>query len=205
MELRPLPEGFREAREALHRLAQGVISPARERETGRIGLRATPGGFGTPVFGEGLRVRVDGAELVRESGDGEEREPIDGVDEAASRALGDWYAFGDVMLEALQAEATPEEAVSIVQLWPEHFDIAIEMGDEASGARANYGFSPGDESHDEPYAYVGPWAGDRAAGPLWNARGFPGAELSYSELVAAPHQRAAALEFLRERRDFLRG
>ena len=205
MELRPLPEGFREARAVLHRLAQEVISPARERVTGRIGLRATPGGFGTPYFGGQRRLRVDGAELVRESRDGEEREPIDGVDEAASRALGDWYAFGETLLEELRAESLGAEAPSIVQLWPEHFDIAIDMGDEERAARANYGFSPGDVDHDEPYAYVGPWVGERATGPLWNARAFPGAELSYSELLAAPNQHGAALEFLREHRDFLRG
>jgi len=204
--LEPLPATFRETQLALQSLAQEVISPAREKVTGRIGLRATPGGFGTPVFGEeDVRVRVEGAELVREWPDREEREPIEGVDEAASRALGDWYAFGASVLEELRAEATGADAPSIVQLWPEHFDIAIDMGDEDAEAHANYGFSPGDADHDEPYIYVGPWAGDRAHGPLWNARAFTGAELSYSELLESPDPRRAALEFLREHRDFLRG
>ena len=207
MRLAPLPPAFQDTRLALHRLAQDLISPAREKETGRIGLRATPGGFGTPFFGEGedVRVRVDGGELVRESREGERREPIEGIDADASRALAAWYAFGDSLLEELRAEAEPTEAPSIVQLWPEHFDIAIELGDEGRDARANYGFSPGDDDHPEPYAYVGPWAATRASGPLWNAHGFPGAELSYAELLEAPHQREAALTFLRERRDFLRG
>ena len=205
MTLAPLPPEFAATRDALHLLAQAVISPARERVTGRIGLRATPDGFGTPPFGEDERVRVEGGELVRESRAGETREPIDGVDAAASRALGAWYAFGDSLLERLRAEAEGDDTPSIVQLWPEHFDIAIDMGDEASGSRANYGFSPGDANHDEPYVYVGPWAAERAAGPLWNARGFPGAELAYSDLLGAPDPPAAALEFLRVRRDFLRG
>lgn len=205
MQLDPLPPAFGETRAILHAVARDAVSPARERVTGRIGLRATSGGFGTPRFGDGERVRVDGAELVRETRTGEEREPLARVDAAAARALAAWYAFGDSLLEQLRTEAVPEEAPSIVQLWPEHFDIAIELGAESHAARANYGFSPGDEDHPEPYVYVGPWVAERARGPLWNARGFPGAELTYARLLDGPDQRHAALEFLREHRDFLRG
>ncbi len=39
-----------ETREALHTIAEHVLAPARYAVTGRIGLRATPGGFGTPPF-----------------------------------------------------------------------------------------------------------------------------------------------------------
>ena len=60
------------------------------------------------------------------------------------------------------------------ELWPEHFDIAMELGDDAAGKRANFGASPGDESHDEPYLYVGPWNPDLASGELWNGTGFQG-------------------------------
>jgi hypothetical protein len=35
--------------------------------------------------------------------------------------------------------------------------------------------SPGDEQHDEPYAYVAPWSAP-PAGPFWNATGFTGAQ-----------------------------
>jgi hypothetical protein len=87
-----------------------------------------------------------------------------------------------------------------VRLWPEHFDIAIEMG--AEPLRANYGFSPGDEGHPEPYAYVGPWTAE-VSGELWNGDGFRGAELSYAELLSAPDPRAAALEFFTTRKDAL--
>jgi hypothetical protein len=38
------------------------------------------------------------------------------------------------------------------------------------------------------------------SGPLWNARGFTGAELGYAELMAAPDPAAAALEFMTTRR-----
>ncbi len=52
-------------REALHALAEHVLSPARYAVTGRIGLRAAPGGIETPPFGPGTRVvGVDGVELV---------------------------------------------------------------------------------------------------------------------------------------------
>ena len=52
--------------------------------------------------------------------------------------------------------------------------------------------------------YVGPWVAP-PAGPAWNATGFTGAELGYAALLAAPDPRAAALAFLRERRDLLLG
>jgi hypothetical protein len=64
--LEPLPAAFATTREALHTLAEHVIAPARYRVDGHIGLVATHGGFGTPVFGDGERVRVDGIELVHE-------------------------------------------------------------------------------------------------------------------------------------------
>ncbi|MEA2422282.1 MAG: hypothetical protein QOF55_1381, partial [Thermoleophilaceae bacterium] len=60
------------------------------------------------------------------------------------------------------------------------------------------GGSPGDETHAEPYLYVAPWTA-RPQGELWQASGFPGAELSYADLLAAPDPRSAALEFFRVR------
>ena len=79
-------------------------------------------------------------------------------------------------------------------LWPEHFDYAIAAGDEVAGSRANYGGSPGDEHHPEPYLYVGPWA--PVDGALWNAAGFRGAELGLGELLASNDPRGLALEFM---------
>lgn len=124
------------------------------------------------------------------------------VDAAAAGALAAWYAFGRDVLERLAASAAPAEAASPAILWPEHFDIAIELGEEAAGRRATYGFSPGDENHAEPYAYVAPWTAP-APGEPWNARGFSGAELGYAELLAAPDPAAAALDFLTDRRELL--
>jgi hypothetical protein len=54
-------------REALQRVATHVLARGRYALTGRFGLRATPGGFGTPAFGEGTQVlRLSGAVLVVE-------------------------------------------------------------------------------------------------------------------------------------------
>ena len=203
MPLQPLPPGFATSVAELHRVAAEVVSPARKPDN-EIALEATPGGFGTPEFewdGSRRQVRVDGAELVR-SADGEERrEPLD-VDPAAAARLADWYALGADVLGQLVAAAAAEEAASPVRRWPEHVDIAIELGEERAGRRANYGFSPGDADHPEPYAYVGPWTAE-VAGDLWGATDFRGAELTYGELLAAPDPRAAALEFFTTRKEAL--
>ena len=223
-----LPASFAATVASLHRVAEAVVAPARKPDN-EIALAATPGGFGTPEFefdGTRQRVRVEGAELVREVDGSEHRasltslaeagailadllptdaeldeEPLD-VDPAASFALGTFYGFGADVLGQLVADAAPEDAATPPRLWPEHFDIAIELGSEADGARANYGLSPGDESHPEPYLYVGPWSA-AVSGELWQANGFSGAELGYAELLAASDPRAAAIDFFTTRRDAL--
>ena len=228
--LRPLPSSFVATRESLHRVAERIVAPARKPDN-EIALEPAQGGFGTPSFryqGRQHRVRVEGDELVHEV-DGEERraplisiasaggavtelvpgeaqldnEPLE-VDRGASRALAAWYEFGQRALQTLIAEAKAEDDPSPPILWPEHFDLAIELGPEDPGARANYGFSPGDEDHDEPYAYVGAWRAE-VEGELWRATGFRGAELGYSELLAADDQLAAVLDFLRTGKEALAG
>jgi hypothetical protein len=197
--LEPLPAGFAETRTTLHQVAEAVVAPARKPEN-EIALRYTRGGFGTPFFeegGEDCQVRVERGRLIRQRGEEEAAETLPAqVSEDSARALGDFYGFACSVLEELRHEQ-PDEDPSLVQLWPEHFDIAIELGSEARGRRANYGASPGDEGHDEPYLYVGPWG--EVSGELWNATGFNGAELTYAELLEAPDQRLAALQFMRDR------
>jgi len=198
--LEPLPDTFGDTRQALHRLAEEVVAPARKPDN-EIALRFTRCGFGTPFFEEGgkdCQVRVQHGALVRQSGDEEKRETLDGVDVAAAHALGDFYGFACSVLEELRAEEADGDP-SLVQLWPEHFDLAFELGSEAEGRRANYGASPGDEHHHEPYLYVGPWDPEKAKDDLWNGTGFSGAELTYSELLEAEDQREAALDFMLER------
>lgn len=221
--LEPLPAALETTREGLHRVAERVISPVRQRANGKIGLRWTLGGFGTPFFGADAQIRVDGAELVIDAGAGERRHPVTTIsataaaigfdlrgaheaaldapleiDAAASRFIGEWLGFVTSVLEQLRAEAPEEWEPSRVQLWPEHFDLAVELGNEEAERRATLGGSAGDEGHPEPYLYVAPWTA-RPFGDLWKAKGFPGAELPYSELVAADDQRGAALEFFRVR------
>ena len=211
-----VPRELASTRLALHRLAEQVISPARRQANGKIGLRYTRGGFGTPFFGEDRQVRVLEGQLVVLQGGGQRRAPITTlsaaaahlglqtpqlddaplhVDPDASRFRGEWYGFAALVLETLRAQAGPWAEASRVQLWPEHFDLAVELGAEKAGARAAYGCSPGDEQHPEPYVYVAPWEAPPPS-ELWQASTFRGAELGYGELLAAEDPVAVALDFL---------
>jgi hypothetical protein len=192
--MEPPPPGFAATRAALHAIAEERVSPARAAVTGRIDLRATPGGFGTPVFDGDRQLRTDGAVLVTHGRGEESREPLDGVDDAAARWLGRWFALALHVLTEVTRDLPGEWAPSCPKLWPEHFDYAVEAGT----VRANLGFSPGDEAHAEPYVYVGPWD-PPPAGPLWNATGFPGAELPLERVLAGADPQA----FLRMRLDAL--
>jgi len=198
--LEPVPASFAETRDALHKVAEAVVSPARQPPS-EISLRYTRGGFGTPFFeqdGLDCQVRVERGGLVRQHGVDETTEPLPPeVDAAAASALGDFYGFGCSVLEQLRADEVDGEASTVV-LWPEHFDIAIDLGPESAGKRATFGASPGDESHLEPYLYIAPWRAE-LSGELWNAQAFSGAEFGYAELLAAPDQRRAALDFMRKR------
>jgi hypothetical protein len=229
MVLEPLPQTFAATRDTLHRVAEQIVAASRKPHN-EIALTATPGGFGTPPFefdGRSLQVMVDGAELVVVEDGAERRAPLsslaeaarlvgdelfpDGtpdddtrleVDPEAARRLGALYGFAAGGLGRVREELPAEAAASDIILWPEHFDIAFEAGDEAAGQRANYGVSPGDESHTDPYAYVGPWGGI-AEGELWNATGFAGAELGYTELVTTADPETALVEFMLARAEAL--
>ena len=123
------------------------------------------------AFGEERRARItslaDAAVLVGLEGGVEDAHlEVDG--EAAAR-LAEAWAIGEGALAQLEGDD-----VEPIHLWPEHFDIATVEG--AGSARANYGVSPGDDAHDEPYAYVGPWEAPGDGDAFWNATAFPGAE-----------------------------
>jgi hypothetical protein len=216
-------------RVALHKLAEHVIAPAREHANGKFGLRYTRGGFGTPFFGADVQLRVVGDMLIVQRGNREQAQPISShalaaedigrellpggsedterlaIDPGASRFLGDWFGFGASVLEELRAGVGDEHEPSRVQLWPEHFDIAVEIGLESAGARAGYGASPGDEHHPEPYVYVAPRGEIAERDPRFDATAFKGAELSYGALLGAAGsggaraQRELVLNFFRER------
>lgn len=226
-ELSVLSLGFSETADALHKVAEGVIAPARKPQN-EIALRQTPGGFGTPLFefeGDPWQVRVEVNELVVRQGAEERRAqlaslaaaaafvghellpeggPTDAaplpIDPRAAMQLADWYAFSRLVLAELLVDwnGTGDADPSTIQLWPEHFDIAVEAGSDALGKRANYGASPGDDGHAEPYLYVGPWSA-QVEGDGWNGRGFRGAEISYSEIARGRDQKETALDFFRGR------
>lgn len=219
--LHELPDGFGATRDTLQHLASHIVARARSQATGEISLRVTPGGFGTPSFGDArTQVRVAGPWLVRDTDTSDaaiaRAAALDGstlaelavladvdldadldvghdtpdlgdihaelqVDGAGAGALASWYSVGqqalDRVIGSLPGSATP----TLVRLWPEHFDVAIDA-EAAPGRRLNLGASPGDGFHDEPYAYVGPWTDDRPGDEdYWNAP-F-GAVLGHDELV----------------------
>jgi hypothetical protein len=193
---------------ALHAIAERVISPLRVQATGsEIALQVRPGGFGTPDLPDGSWVGTRGTDLVRTAADrGETFAAITSLrvaaqfvglaDEAAAAlpddrlevhagaaaVLAEAWVSGEEALTALIADAGPGDDPSEIHLWPEHFDIAIELGTTGAG-RATYGVSPGDDDHEEPYAYVGPWTTPAEIGPstFWNAAGFNGAERPVSD------------------------
>jgi hypothetical protein len=116
------------------------------------------------------------------------------VDHAAARLLGDWFGFGCAVLEVLRAGAGPDDTPARVQLWPEHFDLSVDMGPEAADARGTFGVSPGDAAHPEPYLYVTPWA-PKPDHSIWNDTAFRGASLPLSALAGTDRARAFALAF----------
>ena len=224
---------FAPTRAAWHAVAEWVLAPARHAEFGRIGLRATPGGFGTPPFAGERVLRVDHDELVVTVDGVDARTRLTtlahaaafvgippgthtgvytpattwspdaplAIDGRVAPLLADWFASAAAWLDTVWAEATAEDAPTMVQLWPEHFDMAVDLGDAKRGRRANYGASPGDELHPEPYLYVGPWdLARRGDATFWNAP-F-GASLPYRAAVDEP---GAALAFFRRGKELLHG
>jgi len=181
-------------RRSLHAVAEHVLAAALHAATGHIGLRAAPGGFATPPFPgpEGTRVlAVDGTDLVVTDGQQSRRSPLTTIgaaaafagirpgapaevytpvtplepdralelDEGAAARLAAVFTTVASALEQLGAsDTTAPEA----QLWPEHFDLATTLSE------VNYGGSPGDEEHPQPYLYVGPWTLPDTGDPYWN-------------------------------------
>jgi hypothetical protein len=222
-ELRPLPPTFAATRDALHEVACYVVAPARKARDGRIGLRPTSGGFGTPVLADGTRIVVRAARVCRDEQDagvpittlqsaaahlgielsadpgvGRDLPPYEPVtvlevDHDAAAVLAEWYAFGQAAIDGLRDAAGSARVWSEAQLWPEHFDLATEVG-LGNERRANVGFSPGDGYHAAPYVYVGPHDMTGLDGGYWNAP-F-GAVLGYDGLLGSAQPGQAATTFI---------
>ncbi|MGH9011992.1 MAG: hypothetical protein ACRDYF_19420 [Acidimicrobiia bacterium] len=222
--LEPVPEEWAETKEAMRRLACYVLSPARKTANGKIGLRYTYRGFGTPFFGADEQLRVEGPSLIRQRGESAELIPITSLAEAAAFAgvslsedpgvgsdlpgLGDPDAalpidpsaaagLGDwygFSASVLEAFRAELKAAGRACGRVQIWPEHFDMGCSIEGV--NFGCSPGDGFLAEPYVYVGPWDTDGLRdGGFWNAS-F-GAVLPYKELLVASDQRDTALEFLR--------
>lgn len=235
----PSDDSYRDTRDALRNVATHVMARAQHARSGRIGLRVTPGGFGTTEYGpDHERVRVSGGILVHESRSasgatsraleidsatladlarfvgvdlsvdfsvGNDTPPLGDVDAPirvqgpAERVLADWYSTASQALDRIVADTTAEATPTLAQLWPEHFDVALDSAfDESSPKerRVNLGGSPGDEFHAEPYLYVGPWTSDRPGEPeFWNAP-F-GAIVGFDDVMSADDPLKAAIGFFR--------
>ncbi|CAN5633328.1 hypothetical protein BH10ACT1_BH10ACT1_26210 [soil metagenome] len=112
------------------------------------------------------------------------------IDPEAARTLADWWELVDAALEGFRVELA-DRRPPIVQLWPEHFDIACTIDE------VNYGGSPGDAGIPHPYLYVGPWSPPAPDGGYWN-QGF-GATIAASDVPTIDE----AVAFFREGRDRL--
>jgi len=123
------------------------------------------------------------------------------IDRDAAGALAAWYGFSAEVLAEFATEIVDAHPSPLI-LWPEHFDQAFFTEDDEESRRANYGASPGDEGHQEPYLYVGPW-GAAPTDEFWNAPHFNGAVLPLSDVVATVDPSATAARFLRAGRVLL--
>ncbi len=181
----PLPT-FADTRLAAHRLAVYVVSPARRRATGRIGLRAGDGAvYVTPPF-DGRVVRLEPGGLVDDREGAREAAPVTTLGGAAAFLLDgppdvDYAKDFDVPdpgdLDAPLA-LDPAAADQLGAWYRFGFAVLGAMRDEAGGdaseiqlwpehfdaavdapcggGRITFGASPGDATSDEPYLYVLP-------------------------------------------------
>jgi hypothetical protein len=125
---------------------------------------------------------------------GDPHRPIQ-VDPSVLSTIGEWYALGAIAIDR-SVTALTARAPGVARVWPEHFDLGTDV-EVVPGRRCNLGASPGDDSHPEPYLYVGPFGGERPGpGGYWNAS-F-GAVRGYVVIVGAGDPLRAATEFFHE-------
>ena len=72
------------------------------------------------------------------------------LDPIATKIIIDWFGLSDTALRQLDPDQTPI-------LWPEHFDVAIELDGHT------FGSSPGDDHHPTPYVYISTHDSDGSA------------------------------------------
>ena len=146
-----------------------------------------------------------GVDLSTEFSAGHDTPPVGDVDavitlpDASARLIGDWYAIVAQALDRTVHGAPASGAPSLVQIWPEHFDAALDIAfdPQAPGERrVNLGGTPGDGFHRAPYLYVGPWTSDRPGdASFWNVP-F-GAVLGHADVTGSSDPVATAAAFFR--------
>lgn len=114
------------------------------------------------------------------------------ADADAAELVGNTYAMGARAIDTLLVRVGERAAPTVAQLWPEHFDLGIDIA--AGPDRVNLGTSPGDKYHAGPYAYVGPWSPERPGdAEFWNAP-F-GALLDIADIARGTGEVADIVEF----------
>ncbi len=182
-----LPPSYTTSRQATHHMAEHVLSAARHRTSGRIGLRPTLDGIATPPFGSserivGVRLRESAIELFDTNGAGESQStPVSTVRSAASFLMINAGAPTRVFLPTTTLDLDSPIDISVdgflaLVNWNTFAELALRelSSDQSDGYSAiqlwpehfdmstdldevNFGASPGDDSIPVPYAYVGPW------------------------------------------------
>lgn len=116
--------------------------------------------------------------------------------------MGDFLLVGAAALDGVLAARGPTVSPIVAQIWPEHFDLGLDVS--GGGSRVNLGASVGDGYHSDPYVYVGPWGSDRPGDPdYWNVA-F-GALLGYEAVAAAPDPVDAVVSFMLRGLDLVGG
>lgn len=221
---------FVSTRRALHCVAEHVVAKARYVVDGEVRLTAFPGGFSTPMLGEGSRVRVDGHDIAIDDHDGSRRAHLTTVREAA-----DFVGVEPGFPKELYAPATPflpdeplnidANSASALAAWYGFTaalldDFAKELTDAKPSQlilwpeHFDQAFYTEDEQ--EPWrANYGASPGDDGhpeaylyVGPwqtpiadaFWNASTFNGAVLPLSIVTASANPKHTGLQFLRDGR-----
>lgn len=210
-----------ETRDAMHRIAEHLLSPARYAVEGRIGLQPAPYGLSTPPFGpDGRIVALEGLEIVDIGPDGERRAPVStlragagflGVTPGAPSHVYTPYTPFDLDAElvldpaaelliadwfALGAAALARFTADIADDAPSAAILWPEHFDlGVAAATVNYGFSAGDTHEASPYAYVGPHSG-----PPPETDGFWNATFGASRTIGAISSVEEAVALLHEGR-----
>jgi len=188
----------------------------RVRVSGGLLVRETGGpegatGAAAPIDGAGLAdlAGVAHVDLSADLDVGHDTPPLGdvtsplSVDPHAAAVLAGWYGLVATALDRVVEKLPGAASPSMVQLWPEHFDVALDAAATAD-RRANLGGSPGDGFDDRPYAYVGPWTDDRPGdASFWNAP-F-GAALGYEYLASSDDPVTTLTGFFLDGMERLRG